>query len=272
MNEAENIVSQMNYLTPARYISGRIVEYDLHAANISILRQKEIISQERYEYLKSLPKITREIEIGLLEKADSSVYPALQEGIIEAKKDLVGFNKIDEEQIVRVANDAIYINSDVDLKYLQFGDFVYFKPKSEYNIYCKLDKLVIFCKFLEDGNLNIDIKGLDSTDRALELHKDYMVSIIISTIVLLERSGIQSAIDYLSEVCKKYVRRELSVEYYRELNKESLYKFPNITNFAEFGIQYATDADINLIDVTYNYNILRELWSILLEIYSMRKK
>ena len=272
MNEVENIVSQMNYLTPARFISGRIIEYDLKAANISILRQKEIISQERYEYLKSLPKISREIEIGLMEKADSTIYPMLQEGIIEAKKDLVSFNKIDEDQIIRVANDAVYINSELNLKYVSFGDFIYFKPKSEYNIFCKLNSLIIFCKFLEDGNLNIDIKGLDSTDRALELHKDFMVSIIISTIVLLERSGIQSAIDYLSEVCKKYVRRELSIEYYRELTKDSIYRFPNITSFSEFGIQYATNADLPLIDISYNYNILRELWSILLEIYSMRKK
>lgn len=272
MSELIDIVSQMNYITPSRYISGRIIEYDLKAANISILRAKNIISQERYEYLKNLPKISREIEVGLMEKNDITVYNRLQEGIIEAKKDFVSFNKINEDQIIRVANDAIYVNSEIDLKYTQFGEYIYFRPKSEYNIFCKLNSLIIFCKFLEDGNLNIDIKGLDSTDRVLELHKDYMISIIVSTIVLLERAGIQSAIDYLSELCKKYIRRELSVEYYRELTKDSLYRCSNMVGFTEFGIQNATDADIPIIDINYNYIILRELWSILLEIYSMRKK
>lgn len=268
-----DIVSNQNYLSPSRYISGRIIEYDIRAANISILRDRNIISEDRYIYLKNLPKYQREVEIGLMEKEDLSIYTQLQEGIINAKKDLVSFNKIDEDKIIRVANDAIYLNSEIDLKYTKFGDYIEFAKKSEYSTYCKLDNIIVLLKFLDSGNINLDIKGLDSTGRALEIHKNYMISIIVSTIALLERSGIQSAIDYLSEVCKKYITRELPVEYYREFNKDSKYSIIELNSFSAFSIDYIADnSDISYIDISYNYSILRELWSILLEIYSIRKR
>ena len=62
----------------------------------------------------------REIEVGLMEKENYDIYKILQDGICEAKDNLAKFNKIDEDQIKRVANDAVYINSDIDLKYLNF--------------------------------------------------------------------------------------------------------------------------------------------------------
>lgn len=272
MNELTDIINKQNYITPSRYISGRIIEYDIKAANISILRQKNIISQEQYEYLNNLPKINREIEIGLMEKQDYSIYETLQDGIIEAKHDLISFNKIDEDQIIRIANDAVYINSDIDLKFTKFGDFVEFRNKSEYNVFCKLNNLVIFCKFLDNGDINLDIKGLDKTNTVLEIHKNYMASIIVSTIVLLERSGIQSAIDYLSKICENYIKRKLPIEFYREFNNDCVYKLVQMNSFANFGISSVSESDINLIDISYNYSILRELWSILLEIYSLQKR
>lgn len=267
-----DIAKNMNYLTPSRYISGRIIEYDLKAANISILRDKQIITQDRYEYLLNLPKINREIEIGLMEKDNYSIYEQLQNGIIEAKDNLIKFNKIDDDQIVRIANDAVYINSELNLKYTKFGDFTEFRIKSINNIFCKLNNLIIFCNFLDSGNINIDIKGLDKDNKVLELHKDYMISVIISTIALLERSGIQDAISYLSEICEKYIKRELPVEFYRELNKESSYRLIQMNSFAIFNIDMVSQADINYIDISYNYNILRELWSILFEIYTIRRR
>lgn len=273
MSSIDDIATKQNYVTPSRYISGRIIEYDLKAANISILRSKGIISQERYEYLSNLPKIQREVEVGLMERNDYSIYQELQEGIKDAKKDLLAFNKINEDQVVRIANDAVYINTDIDLKYTQFNEYIVFRNKSVSDVFCKLYDLNIFCKFLDSGNVNIDIKGLDATNTVLEIHKDYMVSVIISTIALLERSGIQSAIDYLSEICKKYVRRELPIEFYREFNKECTYQLIKMNSFATFNIfQDLSSSDMQYIDINYNYSLLRELWSILLEIYTIRKR
>lgn len=272
METTSDIATKQNYLCPSRYLSGRIIEYDLKAANISVLRDKNIIDQDRYIYLSNLPKIQREIEIGLMEKQNYDLYKILQEGICDAKRNLVSFNKIEDDQIVRVANDAVYINSDIDLKYLSFGEFVEFRPKSEYNVYCNLNGILVFCKFLDSGNINLDIKGLDSSNTVIEIHKNYMISIIASTIALIERSGIQDAIDYLSEVCARYIRRELPIEFYRELNKECSYRLIPMERLFTFGICNISESDKKYLDINYNYTILRELWSILLEIYSIQKR
>ena len=269
-SELKNIISKQNYLTPSRYISGRIVEYDIKSANISVLRNSGIITQDDYEYLASLPKILREKEIGLREKADQSIYTSIQKGINEAKYNLVTFNKINPEQIVRIANDAVYINSIINLDYLKFGDYIEFKPKSEYNVYCCLNKVIIFCRFDHGGNIHIDVKGIG--DNA-SLHQNYMIYTIMSTITLLERAGIIDALDYLSEICEAYVKRELPVGYYREFNSDSLYKTLYSTiGMYPYGLTDVREDQKYDIDINYNYVILRELWSILFEIYNLRRK
>lgn len=269
-DEIKNIISKQNYLTPSRYISGRIVEYDIKSANISVLRNNNIITQEDYEYLSSLPKILREKEIGLRELADPSIYTSIQKGINEAKNNLVSFNDINVEQIVRIANDAVYINSNINLNYLKFGDYIEFKPKSEYNIFCNLNKIIIFCRFENNGNIHIDIKGIGDN---IKLHENYMIYTIISTITLLERSGVNDALDYLNEICESYLKRELPVGYYREFNSDSLYRtlYASLGMFP-YGLMEIQEEQKYDIDINYNYVILRELWSILFEIYNLRRK
>lgn len=266
-SELRSIITKQNYLSPMKYISGRIVEYDIKSANISVLRNSEIISQKDYEYLYSLPKHLREKEIGLREKEDPSIYTSIQVGIKEAKIDLADFNQLNESQIVRIANDAVYIDSNIDLPYVKFGEYIEFKQKSEYDVYCNLLGVIIFCKFQPDGNIHIDVKGIG--DNAI-LHQNYMIYTIMSTITLLERSGITDALDYITDICEQYLRRELPVGYYREFNSNSLYK----TIYCTLGIPYSL-SDIYEsqkfdIDINYNYTILRELWSILFDIYNMR--
>lgn len=272
----DDIITKQNYLTSTRYISGRIVEYDLKSANISVLKNRDIITNEDYEKLKNLPKDIREKEIGLREKADPSIYTEIQLGIREAKLLLSEQNNLDEEQIVRIANDALYINSPLDLKFTKFGEYIEFKHKSEYDIYCNLNGIIIFCKFSDD-NIHIDVKGLGDNSN---LHQDYMVYTIMYTIALLERSSVVDAIQYLNEICEQYIHRQLPIGYYREFNSQSLYRIiynivggtfekPYITNVA---MNCLSDVDISVVDINYNYTVLRELWSILFEIYTIRRR
>lgn len=271
MSDINDIIEKQNYLTPSRYLSGRIVEYDIKSANISVLRDQDIITEEDYQYLKNLPKINREIEIGLREKAEPSLYTDIQKGIKDAKRCLANFNQLEDDQIVRIANDAVYINSNIDLEYTRFGEYVEFKQKSEFDVYCNLCGILIFCRFLDDGNIDVDIKGIGNN---MILHQDYMVYTIVSTIALLERSGVEDAISYLSEICEQYVNRMLPVGYYREFNSNSIFRMPYNSEFGfgDFGITNINEADKHILDINYNYTILRELWSILVEIYSIRKR
>ena len=74
MNSIEQLAEAMSYITPLNYISGRIVEYDIASANINMLYKYNMIDINYYNYLKSLPKINREVEIGKLIRSDSNYY------------------------------------------------------------------------------------------------------------------------------------------------------------------------------------------------------
>jgi hypothetical protein len=280
MEDIKQIINRSNYLTPSRYISGRIVEYDIKSANISVLRDSNIITQEDYDRLSILPKLEREREIGIREKLDPTLYKSIQEGICEARNKLASFNELNDTSIIRIANDAVYINSNNNLKYLKFGNYIEFRPKSEYNVYCNLKGIIIFCKFEDDGNIHIDIKGLGNS---ISYHQNYMIYTIMSTITLLERSGVEDSIDYISDICKRYLTLELPIEYYREFNNDSIYRFKHefalhddgkVKTF-NFGISDFSILDNSYkqcLDINYNYTILRELWSIIFEIYTIRKR
>ena len=94
----------------------------------------------------------------------------------------------------------------------------------------------------------------------------------VSTITLLERSGVLDAIDYIVDICESYLKRELPVGYYREFNSESLYKTNYLVGMNPYGLTDIQEWQKFDIDINYNYTILRELWSILFEIYNLRKR
>lgn len=274
MDEAIKISQNINYLSPYRYISGRIIEYDIKAANISCLREGNFITENDYHYLKSLPKQQREIEIGLRIKQDPKVYTNIQKGIKWAKKELIKANNISSENIIRIANDAIYINSAVNLPITNFGNYIEFIPKSVSNIYLNLNKTIILLRFENDGQIHVDVKGIG--DEKIYLHENFMINAIVTAIIYLERSGVSEAVSYLSDFCMHYVRYELPIGFYREFNSISSYRIKNIFgqfnpfNGDSFGADNLNESDKYSLDINYNYSILRELWSVLLELYTMR--
>lgn len=263
-NNVSSIVSKLSYFTPSRYISGRIVEYDIKSANITMLKVSNVISEETYQYLQSLPKMSREIEIGLLIRSNPNIFKAISSGIEKYKLKFAEANNIDENRIVRVANDAIYLNTPVDLKYTIFDNIVEFKKKSIYDVAIKINNVIIFSAF-QGENMDIDVKGIGNNS---QLHQNYMISVIGSVIHMIERSDISEAFKYISEFSVHYLNRELDIGYYREFNAESKFKIIN----SPFYISNCDECYIDKIDINYNYAIIRVLWSIVTQIYNIRRR
>lgn len=260
-SELEKLASATSYITPSRYISGRIVEYDIRAANITMLRKYNAITEEYFNFLLSLPKHNREVEIGLLINTDIKYFNIIRDGILDAKKKLFVANNINPLSIVRIANDAVFINSSNDLKFTVF-DNVIFKQKSISNSMIKLDKLIIFFSYIGE-NLNIITKGIKPEIQ--KLHENFMLTFIANILYLLERVSPIDALNCINEFYEDYVNLRLPIEYYRELNDKSYYKYKYQ------GYYLSTVSDINDIDINYNLFILRELWSIVLEKCNLRK-
>ena len=256
--EAIEIASKMNYLTPSRYVSGRIIEYDLEKANISILYSKGMIDKDKYDLLYNSPKMFREIMIGNMIKDNREIYECIKEGQKEARLFLVQKNNINERQIVRCANDAIFINSSYDLSYLAMDDYIHFRPKSVSNVMIQdMYKMLIFVTFLENGSLDINIKGMNP-EKAL-IHQNYLCTEIARIIFMKERIGTRDAIKYLQDLIERYVNLELPKEFYIEFNAFSAFRIK--------GTDYYTQEidDLKNADISYNLYFLRYLFSLLIQ-------
>ena len=118
--ELSSLAKQINYVCPNRFVSGQIIEYDIRQANINILYKYKIIDEKYYNYLAHVPKIQREVIIGNLIKQDKNKYNIIQKGIKEAKCQLFEANNIKEYEVVRIANDAVYVNRSGGLQYTIF--------------------------------------------------------------------------------------------------------------------------------------------------------
>ena len=254
--ELSSLAKQINYICPDRFVSGRITEYDISQANINVLYKYQVIDTKYYNYLKSCPKIQREIIVGNLIKEDKDKYKIIQKGIKDAKCQLFEANDIKEYEVVRIANDAVYVNRFNGLKYTVF-DGINFNIKSISTCFLKLYNILFFIN-LED-NINVDIKGLGED---YSIHQP-MISIIVNIINELQCIGIKSAMKSLSDFIDDYQNRKLSVEYYREMNDTAGYRVIG----GEFYISNLNNI-LPEIDINYNLYILRELASVLYEIYT----
>lgn len=267
----EEIVSKINYITPERYLTGVIRELDLKAANISILHSKGMLSDDEYNYLRSVPKIDREISIGNMinntaernKKGEiftttSPIYACIKDGIREAKVWLYKMNNITEDEIVRVANDAIYINRSLPLSYTN-NNGVEFVEKEIYSSLLQLNGVMLFFRYDNNNMLDVDIKGLGTGNE--QWHNGFMLSVIGQVISLLQKSSATDALNYLSKVYEDYIQLRLPIGMYREFNSFSSFRIGN------FYVSSGIGLDIREIDISYNMNLLRNLYGVILEQY-----
>ena len=255
--ELTSFARQINYLCPERYVSGRITEYDIKQANINILLRSETIDRTEYDYLQSIPKQQREIIIGKKIKEDKSIDKVIKKGISDCKVALFDTNNIRSYEVIRIANDAVYINRVNPLNITKF-DNVEFVPKSISNTYLKLRDLLFFINY-ENNNINVDIKGLGTN---YDIHQP-IISLIVNIVYDLELNGVKSAISQLQNIIDDYINKRLGIEYYREFNVRASYHVIN-TPFYLSTLDYLRDE----IDINYNLFMLRELLSILYENYT----
>lgn len=257
-----DLYNKDNFIINAKVIKSTIItEYDISKANISVLLDRKIISKDLYDYLYRLPKIDREIYIGnKIRTEGKSVYNEIKAGIINAKMNLFKFNNIQNNEIIRIANDAVYVMRNLPLQYTKFG-IVEFKTKNVYSTFIRIGGLSILFGSLM-GDINIDIIGLGKEQNAL--HLDYMITFLGNLLYLVENSTIEQVMDFYLNFYNQYIKRKLNIGFYREFNEISMYTVRSLNN-NKYGMTF-TD-DINQLDISYNAGFLRELYGILVGIY-----
>ena len=255
----------VNYKTPVRYfVNTYIREYDLSAANISALLFTGRISQEEYFQYLNMEKSLREKAIGLLIKKDKSIYKDIQTGIIEAKRQLLSANNVDNFNVVAVKNDAVFIVGE-PLQYTSFPPLT-FRCKNVYTIFLQLKDLEIYYNdFLDNSgvNINIDIKGI--SDDTLLCHQNGMFDLVCDVCYRLQRENIKDTMYWISEMYRLFITRSLPKQYYRNFDAISGYTLNTLIH--SIVVSDIDDSMISSIDINRNLSILRDLLGIISDIY-----
>ena len=256
-----------NYLNPSMYVFADIREYDISKANINVLLYKGIINSTQYEYIKSLPRMDRQYLIGNMCK-NSDIQKALSDGIIEFKKRFFESNSIDPNRVLSIKNDAVFL-MDIVPRFTKF-DNVEFLCKNHYTMYMKIFDLELYY-YLNRVNQEekLDIKGI-SDEKITKYHSNYMVDFLLYLFEVLSTQGVQDAILVLKGFYDNYINYNLDIGYYRELNSMSIFRMnigisnvlANMTS-SSIGLEYVDDKYKRNLNISYNLNILRVIWSYL---------
>ena len=262
-----DLYNRVNYHSEIDYYSGYIIEYDLSKANINALFTREMIDPNLYTFLYTADKKYREIIIGNMIKENPNIYKEIQAGIIDAKKQFVEANNIEDHEILSIRNDAFYLLTDRPMEQ-KFG-FYNFAKKSVFTFYFKFfqDNDFFYRYDLHAGTDIVEVKGI--SDENLALHQDYFLKFIVDTLYSIERSNIEDVLNDCNAFYTAYLNKELDIGYYREFNNNSSFRVT--TKNKSYLIPNLDEANKLYININYNLRILRDLIKVVDSIYFQRK-
>ena len=233
-----------NYLNKDfEYIIGQeITEYDIKSAGFNICKKYKLLDNNKLEYLESLDKKRRQIQLGLYQQKDEDFKNTLNEKFIEVRKQFFESNNLKDEDILSIKKDAIITFKKC---YNTEFDNIVFVDKNIYTSYFYINKLEFYV-----NDKTLDVKGI--SDEKLKLHKEYMLDFLYKIFRLFETNNNKKyIIDNMVEFISYYKNKDLHIGYYRELNKDSLYKLNKSFMKEYIGLQYTKSLDD--IDISYNY-------------------
>ena len=257
-----------NYAARIEYVIDNMIrEFDISKANISVLRDANILSEEQYQYYLRSPRMERQVAIGKLQGSNPEITNILKDGITNAKKVFMFSNSIQDSEILYIRNDAIAVIGPRVINNLIITDRVSFRESARYSSFYRFNAIDMLYFYDQVTNTErLDLKGLG--DEGVALHRPFMLDFLCELFYCAQIDGIQQAIPLIQNFHKNYVNMDLPIEYYRELNSQSKYKLLSDTSmYSSVYLDYATEYHKRYLDMSYNEALLRHFNRIFASIY-----
>lgn len=260
-----------NYISHySNIINSDIKCYDIKQANINILYDKHIIDDDLYNYLKSIRKIDREIFVGKMAK-NKAISSILENGFVEARQMLFEANNIEDYSVLSIKKDAVYL-IEKPLTITRFNS-IDFRLSDEYTSFYRLKNLELYYNGKKDI---LDVKGIGD-DTVETYHKNNFVMLLKAIFKLAEQQPVETVLTIVKNFITMYLNFELDIECYREFNRISSYRLKYNTailfnhEYNNIGTMFI-DKDLKdnykeYLDISYNYNILLEIYGFYFDRY-----
>ena len=267
---SSSLWEKINYSADCDYLTSTFIrEYDIRKANISILFNKGIISQDEYNNYMNMDRMQRQIDIGIRIKNNSKLYEIIKDGIIEAKKMFFEVNNIEDNQILTIKNDAVFLINTVP-KITKFSN-IEFVEKNTYTSFYKLNKIEYYYFYDQFTDKEIlDIKGIG--DEILKIHEKYFYEFLCVVFNSAQLDPIEETINIISNFYNQYINYKLDVQYYRRFDSTGLYDIKTNFMYSSFRADYIDESQKYYLDISYNASIIMELYKIFSTIYFRNKK
>jgi hypothetical protein len=234
-----------NYTQDVDYvINSNIFEYDMRNAGFSLVKFYDLLPQYTIDDLETFSKDTINVKIGLLQIDNPKFSKRLVTAFSDMRKLFFEENSIKETQVLSVKKDAIFlVNKTCDK--LRFKN-VEFALKNRYTSFHKFSRVELYYR---NKSKILDIKGVGSK---ISLHEDYMVKFLKDIFNTLETSDNSRVITKIKKFVSDYKDRSLPIQYYRELNSDSMYSLFIDDNNDKIIKSEETIKGFD-IDISYNY-------------------
>lgn len=238
-------------------VATNIYEYDIRKANISVLYEAGVLSADKYNELYEADRMVRQVYIGKLQKSDDKITKALQKGIATAREKFMRLNNIEENNIIRISNDAVYSHS-VEINHTKMSEHVEFVLKNEFTSYMKVGKYEFFYMFDQvNGVERYKVLGIND----IECHHNSFIQLILAIFSVLELDGYEAAHRAVWDIIESYENRVYPIEFYREFNHSHMFRLYN-----DFQSECLKDDEFSAktVDIEYNLDILYAIKNIIL--------
>ena len=260
-----NLYLNKNYSMDIPFLFNHYIrEYDISKSNINVLFMEGIINSNQYETFYNMDRDTRQYTIGMMLRENSDLNKVLSDGVTECRKWFMDQNCLEENDILSIKNDAIYV-IDKQVKFTKYNN-VEFRNKNTYTSFMSLNgkRLELYYSSINRNfdECILDVKGI--SDKKLLLHKNHFLDFLYFIFDVLETESAEYVIPIFQNFFHDYINRSLDIRYYRNFNSESDYTIKAIINGIErlFSItsDYSANKNINDVNIVYNMNLLREIF------------
>ena len=226
------------------FINNQIIEYDIKSAGLSLAKEYKYLDSKIIKKLDNMSKEERNRMMGIMKIKNKQLIKNENKALVEARKKFIEANNIDNDNIISIKKDALFVSKEC--YNLQLGE-IEFVPKNKYSSYMFLNNIEFYY-----SRLKLDIKGIN--DDLLKLHKDYMLTFFKQYLQYIEMGKSTKLLDFIAGFVYRYKSRDLDIGYYREFNALSLFKLNKQTSYGtEYLIKYIDEESFNDIDIGYNF-------------------
>ena len=262
--ETKTLLLKPKWTNPTDLYIGEITEYDMSDGGYSIIREENLLPPSEIKRLGELPKgFERNEAVG---KLKYSKNPEIRETGKKLEKLFAKYrimfadaNDLETDDIFSIKRDALFLTRYVSQT--EFGKYIIFREKHRYDIYFLLGKdelktnlesrhrtyEVFYNTFTDD----ISVKGI-SDEKLDKYHTSGVISLIKKYLRYISRFDYEGATRYIVSVIDDYKYHRLPIEFYREFNDGSEYKFQ--IGGKQFSTTEADSSMIEHLDIRYNFN------------------